>query len=389
MKRIIIVFEYGSLNGGAAKIAIQTAMGLAEHGYDVTYFCACGPVDKELESKVSRVICLNQYDIADNPSRLQAIRQGIWNKKAYKALNALLDTYQNDDVVVHIHGYSHILSASIIKACMKHHVKPVITLHEYFSICPNGGFYNYPQQHICAHKPMSMDCIFCNCDSRSFLQKCYRVLRQFVQDKYIRNNPNIRYLYISEFSFSKMKKYLKSTDFHYVHNPVEALSVCRNPNADLFVFIGRLSPEKGIDLFCKALCDLGLKGIAIGDGPLKPTLQKAYSSIAFPGWKTRTEIQEILCNAKCLVFPPKWYETDGLVVQECLSAGIPCIVPDNCAASDYITHGKNGYLFESGNIEDLKEKIAAFNLPICQPCKTVSLDEYIKNLIPVLGLESR
>lgn len=39
------------------------------------------------------------------------------------------------------------------------------------------------------------------------------------------------------------------------------------------------------------------------------------------------------------------------------SHGVPCIVPDNCAASEYIDDGSNGLIFKTGNVDSLAEKM--------------------------------
>lgn len=388
-KTVIIVFEYGYYNGGSAKIAIQTALGLVHNGYNVVFFCACGPVDDVLSKSGCRVVCLNQYDILTNPSRIQAIKQGIWNKEAYKQLNKLLDEYQKERPTVHIHGYSHILSASIIKACENHKIKPYITLHEYFSICPNGGMYNYQRGEACKYSPMSLSCIMCNCDSRSFFQKCYRVVRQMVQDRYIRRNKNLIYIYISNFSLSIMKPYLSGKNFYYVHNPVEKMNVNRKENAQKIYYIGRLSPEKGVDLFCEAVEKAGFDAVIVGDGVLREKLIAQYQSIDFLGWKNKEELQKILCDARCVVFPSRWYETDGLVVQECLGAGIPCVVSDNCSARDYIIEGQNGCLFANGDVNDLINKIEKCNT--INPTISIvnSMEDYMNTLIMVYEKEEK
>ena len=382
-KTVIIVFEYGDYNGGSAQIAIQTALGLVGIGYDVIFFCACGPVNDILSKSGCRVVCLEQYDILTNPSRIQAIKQGIWNKEAYKQLDKLLEEYQYEKPIVHIHGYSHILSASIIKACKKHHINPYITLHDYFSICPNGGMYNYKKGEACKYAPMGLACITCDCDSRSYFQKCYRVIRQLVQDKYIRRNKNLTHIYISKFSLSIIKPYLSSKNFYYVHNPVEKLNVSRKENAEKIYYIGRLSPEKGIELFCEAADKGGFDAIVVGDGVLKDELIEKYQSICFLGWKNKEEIQNLLCDAKCVVFPSKWYETDGLVVQECLSAGIPCVVSSNCAARDYIVEERNGFRFENGDVNDLIKKINMCDTIISTPSIVNSMEKYIESLVKV------
>lgn len=359
MENIVIVYEFGSVISGAAKVAIHSAIELKKRGYRVFYFCAVGPVDKDLKQTTDKVICLNQYDILHDPSRVNAIVQGIWNKRAYKELKHLLSGLDKNKTVVNIHGYSHTLSSSIFKACKDEGISPFLTLHEYFSVCPNGGFFNYPKKSICTLEPMSKECVCTNCDVRSFPQKCYRVLRQAVQDRYIRFNTNIRYIYLSNFSFSHMEKYLSSKKHYYLHNPIDKYNIdsVNTRNNITYTFIGRNSPEKGLDLFCEAINDLGLEGLVIGDGDSIDEYRNKYKTINFVGWKDRESIIPYIKKTRCLVFPSIWYEVSPLTTEECLTVGIPCIVPDQCAAKDQIKDGINGYLFKMMDLESLKEKI--------------------------------
>lgn len=385
IKNILIIHEYGSINGGASKVAIQSAIALAKEGYRVTYFCACSPVDEELKANVDKVICLNQYDILTNPSRLKAIFQGIWNKEAGIMLKECLKRFDQNTTVVHIHEWAHALSGSVIKACNEMGYTPFITFHEYFCVCPNGGFYNYQKGQICKLEPMSTNCILCNCDSRSFFHKIWRVGRQIVQDKYIRNNDNLHAVFISGFSMSKYRQFLKCRDFFFVHNPIEEFDISRVDvrNNDFFAFIGRLSPEKGVNLFCEAIEKLGMKGIVIGSGPLENELKKQYKKIEFVGWKSKQEIIPYLKKVRALVFPSRWYEVAPLTTEECLNVGIPCIVPDECAASDYITEGINGYIFKSGNVVSLMGAIKKLNdNPCCDfDVARYSIENHVQSLI--------
>lgn len=383
-KRIVVIYDSGAITGGAAKVAIDTAIGLSNKGYKVTYLCGKGPIEPTLKNSVDKVICLNQSDILSEKSRVKAALQGIWNKKSYNELYSYLKTLDLDNTIVHIHGYSHVLSSSIIKACNDCSITPFITLHEYFSVCPNGGFFNFKKNAICKKSPMSLNCVLCNCDARNYQQKLYRVVRQLCQDKYIRYNNKIKFIYISDFSLSKMNNYLSSRNFYYVHNPVTNYKNTANTNStinkDYYIFVGRISQEKGCDLFCEALKRLSLKGIVVGEGPLKEKLENDYDNVEFVGWKTKNEIQDFYLHAKALVFPTRWYETDGLVVQEALSAGVQCIVADECASKDYIVDGVNGYLFKSGDLQSLIETIKKKQI------ENVSFEpetNYINNLLKV------
>ncbi|MBQ9610470.1 MAG: glycosyltransferase family 4 protein [Lachnospiraceae bacterium] len=386
--KIIIIHEDGEITGGSAKIAIKTALGLSEKGYHVTYFCATNPVDSKLENKVDRIICLQQKDIASDENRFRAVKNGIWNRKAYITLSNLFEEYESK-VIVHIHGWSHILSSSVFKACNKYGVITFVTLHDYFSVCPNGGFYNYTKNHICKYKPLSWRCIVCNCDSRTYIHKLFRVIRQIIQNYYVKNNSDIRFIYISNFSFSKIKKYLKSKSFYYLHNPIDAYDIERVDafhNSE-YLYIGRISPEKGVDLFCEAVHQLSLKGIVIGNGSLLENLKKKYLDIDFVGWKEKRDMIPYIQRAKCLIFPSKWYEGAPLTTEECLGVGIPCIVSDECAAMDQIIDGVNGYKFESENIEDLKKRICMIDDLKWNEFSNIeveySIDEYLYELIKI------
>ncbi len=356
---IVILNDFGHINGGAAKVAIQSAIALSNKGYKVIYFCAVNPIDKELLSAVSQVICLEQEDILSNNNKVHAAIQGIWNKKAYIKLQELIQKLPPKKTVYHVHGWIKALTASIFAVMKNNNIVPFVTLHDYFSICPNGGFYNYSKDKKCNLVPMSIKCLFCNCDKRSYMQKIWRYIRQAVQDKYIRYNSNIIYVYISGFSFSKMKKYLKCNKYIYLKNPCDKFSVFVK-DASLnksYYYIGRMSPEKGIDLFLKAMTGLKLHGTVIGDGMDISLLEEKYPLIKFEGWKTHKQIEDLIINARCLVYPSKCYEGSPLTIPEVLGCGIPCIVPDDCAAAGFIQDGINGYIYKSGNIGELKKAI--------------------------------
>lgn len=141
---VIIVNDYAYVNGGASQIALHTAKSLAYAGCDVYLFSAVGPVDESLKNiKRLNVICLHQSDILSNPSRLQAIVQGLWNKKASDAMYALLNSIKNNETIVHIHTLSKAISSSIIPIIKKFDIPILYHLHDYGIACPNLGFYDY------------------------------------------------------------------------------------------------------------------------------------------------------------------------------------------------------------------------------------------------------
>lgn len=172
-KTIVIVYDGAVINGGAAKIAIQSAVELAKNpDINMIYFAANAEVDECLQSNDAiKVVCIDTPHIASNKNKIKASLYGIWNRKAKTEFAKLLLDLDPKHTVIHIHGWSKALSVSVVAVAQNMHFPVLITLHDYFAVCPNGGFFNYQKKELCHLEPMSWKCISCNCDKRSYFQK--------------------------------------------------------------------------------------------------------------------------------------------------------------------------------------------------------------------------
>ena len=361
VKTVVIVNDFAFLNGGAGKVALSSAKALPSMGIRTILFSAVAPVDESLRMAGVEVVCLEQYDILSSPSKLRAAVQGVWNKKALREFSSLLDSLDEKTTIIHLHGWSKAISASLWKALSGRNFEVVVTLHDYFLFCPNLGLYNYRKKKICDVSPSSFRCYLCNCDARSYAQKLWRSFRQVVQWSQLRSADKFSLITIGEtnrnVSVNSLESYVKKV--YFLQNPVdltddERVKVEEN---DVYVFMGRLSYEKGVEMFCEAISSLHLKGCVVGDGYLKEELDKKYPQLPFVGWKSGAEKMDILKKAKCLVFPSLWYEGAPLTIIEMKSMGIPCIVPDRCAASEVVTEGESGFIFPIGDMDGLKQAI--------------------------------
>ncbi len=137
---------------------------------------------------------------------------------------------------------------------------------------------------------------------------------------------------------------------------------CGEGGGDYALFVGRLSPEKGLETLLAAgekLGDrIGLK--IIGDGPLAPTVEQAATRIPgvqSMGRQSQNQLQTLMKNAQVLIFPSLWYETFGLVVIEAYAAGVPVIASNLGTMSLLIDPDSTGLLFRAGDPQDLQERI--------------------------------
>lgn len=120
---------------------------------------------------------------------------------------------------------------------------------------------------------------------------------------------------------------------------------------DSVLVLGRLDAEKGVALAAAAARQSGWRIVFAGEGPERPTLERAGATIT--GWIGKEEVWRSLAQARCLVFPSRWYETFGLVVSEAAARGVPTIVSNVSAAAERVIDGVTGWTFRSGDLEDL------------------------------------
>lgn len=362
--KIIIVNDYASVQGGAAQVAVISARGLADAGYRVTFVYGTGQTDPILNHSNIELISLEQYDLLSNPSKLNAMKVGIWNRTVEIKIDKILDQYDKKNTIVHLHSWVKSLSASAVSSIQKQNFPMVVTLHDYFTVCPNGGFYNYQKQSICHFNPMSINCLLSNCDARSYPQKLWRFSRQMFYTKAGIPNGIKHFISVSKFSENILNKHLPSSSIFWdVPNPIDIKKFkCSTPkDHQTFSYIGRLSLEKGVSLFANAAKKLTIKTRFVGDGDLKVSLQQQNNNDEFTGWANREKVVEYIKESRAIVFPSQLYETQGLIVAEASALGVPSIVADTSAASDFIIDGETGLLFKSGDVNDLIEKIKLLN----------------------------
>jgi glycosyltransferase involved in cell wall biosynthesis len=126
------------------------------------------------------------------------------------------------------------------------------------------------------------------------------------------------------------------------------------------LFIGRLSPEKGVDRLLEAWSRLGRNRrlVIAGDGPEMKSLQAQadklnLNNVTFLGFVERTSQKELWAGAAFSVVPSVWQEPFGLVVLEAWAKGRPVVAHRIGALPEIITDGVNGFLADPNDPDDL------------------------------------
>jgi glycosyltransferase involved in cell wall biosynthesis len=100
-----------------------------------------------------------------------------------------------------------------------------------------------------------------------------------------------------------------------------------------FLFVGRLTPQKGGDWLLRAAAQVGtaIEVDIAGDGPERAALERLADTLGladrttFHGWVDAGEVQRLFAGARAVVVPSVWQEPAGLVTLEAAAAGRPVI----------------------------------------------------------------
>jgi glycosyltransferase involved in cell wall biosynthesis len=154
--------------------------------------------------------------------------------------------------------------------------------------------------------------------------------------------------------------------------PADRIEVLPNPVADPEpagapghggVYVGRLSPEKGVDLLIEAWRRMGAEPLVIvGGGPEAPRLRRLAAgmpSVRFTGEVAHDAALAAIAAGAYLVVPSRWYEVLPTVALEAFAVGRPVIASAPGALAEVIEPGRTGLLFDSGGIAQLADACRA------------------------------
>jgi glycosyltransferase involved in cell wall biosynthesis len=360
---VVIVSDAADAKGGASVVAIQSALLLAKAGLNVSFFAATGPFVPlgEVPDNL-RVLTLGDgLNLMKAPAHKRAV-QSLWNSDAARAFELFVGGLDPLDTIIHVHSFQVQLTSSVIRRAKALGFPIVVTSHDYGLACPYSGMYNYNTGAPCGKRALSAGCIgtVCN-ESKSVPGKLWHVAKAIVQRDLGHAAKAADHLaFVSGFSRDIMQPYLPaSTPVTVIPNPIDLPK--GEPRqlspAAPFLFVGRLTNEKGPVLFAEACAKLGFRGWIAGTGAEEERIRRANPNIEFLGWQSPAQVRDLMLRARALVFPSRWYEGQPLTVQEAQSLGLPVIASDVSAATPTIIDGVSGRIFRNGDADDLAAKM--------------------------------
>jgi glycosyltransferase involved in cell wall biosynthesis len=335
--RIVVINDDSVESGGAAGIMLASVRELCRRGIPVTLITGDDGSNPELARLGVDVVSLGGRHILEG-SRAGAALRGLYSQKTAALLQKWIDAKDTPGTVYHVHNWHKVLSASVFVPLRKVASRLVLSAHDYFLACPNGGYYHFPRGEACNVAPMSCACLATACDKRNFAHKLWRVARSGVRQlAFDLGDTPATVLAVHPGMIPLLERGgIGRRSIRVLRNPVTPWRnsrVAAEKNR-AFLFVGRLEEDKGVTLLARAACRAGVSLRIIGTGPLAATLGRDFPEIELMGWRPKAEVAELCLEARALVMPSRWRETFGLVAIEAAMSGIPVIASKAALITD-------------------------------------------------------
>jgi glycosyltransferase involved in cell wall biosynthesis len=321
-----------------------------------------GVVAAEIELLRSNGIEVELMAFSNEGSSLLKILQLPFNIKAYLKTKQHVKKVRPD--IVHIHNLHFAASASVLYALRSEKIPFVITLHNFRLLCPSGTLYHNGNPYIKSLNtafPWAAvkDGIYNNSKLLTFWVGFSTWINRLIgtwkmADRYIVLTGHAKDV------ISKSNLHLKQGKVVIKPNFVYSTPEVSGYRDSKFLFVGRLSEEKGIRTLIDAFAHSPYRLTIIGDGPLKDIVEAAVavnSNITYIGYQKKDVISKELRKSSALIFPSVWYETFGLTIIEAFATSTPVIASNIGSASLLIKDGFNGLHFEQSNVAALKARL--------------------------------
>jgi glycosyltransferase involved in cell wall biosynthesis len=289
----------------------------------------------------------------------------IWNINAAKKLKIKVALFKPD--VIHIHNWHFALGPIIIRTAKKLKIPIVLTLHNYRLLCPSGTLLHKGDIYTeSLNSTFPWKAIFKKVYRNSALQTFWLALVVWFHkiigtwqmvNVYINLTSFAQNIYNSSLLLIPKEKFVVKPNFVVGTN---AKSKIAN---NYFLFVGRLSEEKGIRVLLQAFNNTSEILKIAGQGPLHEEVSKhvkANKNIQYLGSLDGNGVKLAMEECIALICPSICFEGMPLTILEAFSIGTPVIASNLGGMSSMIIHGYNGLHFEPGNSDALLRKIIYF-----------------------------
>jgi glycosyltransferase involved in cell wall biosynthesis len=306
----------------------------------------------------------NVTDLETGPlSKARAFFSGIYSLASKRMMQQLLREYSQD--IVHIHNLFPWISPSILPECRRAGVPVVMTVHNYRLVCPNGLHMPKGRHEVCEKCCGGREywCVLRNCE-QSYWKSLGYVARTYTARRFGFFRKNITVL-VCLTQFQRQRLIAEGY-------PEDRLQVIPNTyGADVEIqkeqstpgcfvaYVGRISPEKGIELLLSAAERLrAIPFHLAGNYDAMPDLVgNAPANVSFLGNLDRKHVADFYGRSRFVILCSTCFEGFPMTVVEAMAHGRPVIASRIGGIPEIVDDGVTGLLFTPGDVNELTEKV--------------------------------
>jgi glycosyltransferase involved in cell wall biosynthesis len=377
--RVAIVNKFLYRLGGSQAVVMAESNLLCKAGWDVVYFGVNHP--NTMEGLEEKRFFPDHMELSDAAKQYSLIKRFhfaakiLYNVQARQKFGNFLDYYKPD--IIHCHNIYNHLSPSILHAAKARRIPVVMSLHDYHLVCPNytlkRGLEELCSDRRCYGRKY-WHCIINRCVKKSVSSSVLGAVRlalhrrmrwfennldiiiapsQFIKDAMIEDG-------IPENKICLLYNTLPFELSQYINNLPSKGRITRKITIERqgkpFIYVGRLSLEKGVLTLAKAFAEMPEQHLwIVGTGPQESEIRdfvnkRRAKNISLFGYKKGEELWGLMQQSYMSCMPSECFEVMPVSLIETFALGIPAIGARIGGIPEVIHPGKTGLLFESGNI---------------------------------------
>ena len=359
--RVLLANKFFYDHGGPETVLFLTRDLLENAGHEVIDFSMQDPRNRPSPYASYFAPNVDLQSVRPTPVSLRTAIRFLDSREAARRMRALVREHRPD--IAHVHSINHQLTPSILRVLRDERIPAVMTLHDYKLVCPaytmladgricercNGGRYYRAVTSSCRGRARSTLLA-----AESYLQ--HRVLRSY--------RGVSLFLSPSKFLAEKFREMGFPHQIEVLSNPGAPAAPHTGsdaPRGGHFLFVGRMTPEKGLRTLCRAAVQAGAALKVAGDGPQLNELKAEFGGaggIEFLGRVEPERAQQLMREALAVAVPSEWYENQPMVILEAFANGAPVLASDIGGNSELVTDGVTGLLHGPGDAAALVGRLA-------------------------------
>jgi glycosyltransferase involved in cell wall biosynthesis len=354
--RVLVVNSHHYRRGGDSAQFLDHVSALRSRGHEVAVFCMDHPDNLPSPWSGYWAPYVEYRGELSLRERVHAAARGTYSLEGRRGMRRLLRDFRPH--VVHFHSIAHHLTLSVVDAALEAHTPTVWTLHDYRTVCPASALLRHGEVcERCAGGHFG-HCIRARCKSGELSRSVAGALEStWTSHRGVLGRVSC---FVSPSAFLARKVLalgLRPRRMEVVPNPVEpALASPVGTRArNGVLYVGRLSPEKGLDVVLRALGDASDTELRVlGDGPQRDEWRELARALgvrsSFIGWASADAVRTEMESAAALCVPSVWYENCPGVVLEAMSCRLPVVASDIGGLRELLDGGRAGRLAPPGDV---------------------------------------